>query len=66
MHCIGLAEKDNKKYYILKNSSGNGGVMPGYILMSENYFKLKTISMFVNKNSLPKSVLLKQGKLYRN
>ncbi len=60
MHCVGLAEKNNTKFYLLKNSSGNGGVMPSYILMSENYFKLKTISIFVNKYSLPKFIYLKK------
>lgn len=58
MHIIGLARtKDGKKFYIVKNSYGtNDGPYNGYIYMSEAYLKLQTVSIMINKNSLPKEI----------
>lgn len=56
MHIIGLAaDKQGHQYYIIKNSEGNNA-LGGYIYMSKNYLLLKTISVLVNKDALPKDI----------
>lgn len=57
MHITGIA-KDQKgnRYYITKNSWGNKAGIDGYVYMSENYIKLKTVSIYVNKKVIPVSV----------
>jgi bleomycin hydrolase len=54
MHITGIA-KDQKgnKYYITKNSWGKSAGIDGYVYMSENYVKLKTVSIFINKKTIP-------------
>ena len=61
MHIIGIAENSKgKRFYIIKNSSDakNCG---GYLYMSKEYFLLKTISVMVNKNAIPKEIKDKSG-----
>ena len=57
MHITGIA-KDQKgnRYYITKNSWGNKAGINGCVYMSENYIKLKTVSIYVNKKVIPVSV----------
>lgn len=60
MHITGLA-KDAKgnTYYIVKNSWGTKiglDEFKGYVFVSEAYFKLKTISMVVHKDGVPKNI----------
>jgi bleomycin hydrolase len=45
-----------KKWYHLKNSWGSWANNNGYLCMSENYFKLKTVVLKVNKAALPQSL----------
>lgn len=56
MHIVGLVKDQNDTvYYKVKNSwgdSGNGIGNNGYIYMSKPYFRLKTISVLINKNAL--------------
>jgi bleomycin hydrolase len=62
MHIIGLAENDKgKPFYILKNSADNNDC-GGYLYMSKEYLLLKTISVMVHKNAIPKAILKKVGK----
>ena len=57
MHIIGLVkDKAGKKFYKVKDSEGNVGPYSGYIYMSEAYLKMKTVSIMLNKNSLPKEI----------
>jgi bleomycin hydrolase len=58
MHITGIAKtKEGKKFYIVKNSFGiNDGPYNGYIFMSEAYLKLHTVSIMLNRNSLPKEI----------
>jgi bleomycin hydrolase len=62
MHITGIA-KDEKgaKYYITKNSWGDARGLNGYWYMSENYIKMKTVAVLINKNALPKKVKTKLG-----
>ncbi|MGJ5641080.1 C1 family peptidase [Formosa sp. S-31] len=60
MHIVGLV-KDQKgnTYFKVKNSWGGNSdrvANDGYIYMSEAYFKLKTISIMVHKNAIPRSI----------
>ncbi len=57
MHIIGIAENDKgNRYYILKNSNAlfNCG---GYLYMSKEFLLLKTISVMVHKDVLPKDIM---------
>ncbi|MDN3677658.1 C1 family peptidase [Flavobacterium paronense] len=62
MHIIGMAENEKgNRFYILKNSSDNSDC-GGYLYMSKEYLQLKTISVMVNKNAIPKEITKKVGK----
>lgn len=55
-HCmalVGLAhDKQGKRYIIAKNSWGAIGRYHGYIFMSEQYIKMKTIAVMVKKETV--------------
>ncbi|MDI5950356.1 C1 family peptidase [Flavobacterium sp. LB2P84] len=62
MHIIGIAENEKgNRFYIVKNS-GDAKDCGGYLYMSKEYLLLKTISVMVNKNSIPKSIMKKVKK----
>ncbi len=55
-------DENNKKWYYLKNSWGTFfSKYNGYLFMEENYFRLKTVILFVNKKGLPQSLKDKLG-----
>ena len=62
MHITGIVKDQNDKtYYIVKNSWGNKGLgNDGYVYVSEAYFLLKTISVSLHKDGIPKKTLKKQ------
>ena len=63
MHIIGLSkDKAGKKFYKIKESEGVVGPYSGYIYMSESYLKMKTVSIMLNKNSLPKETKKRMDK----
>lgn len=56
MHIIGMAHDQNgTKYYIVKNSWGNGG-RDGYFYASEAFVRLKTTDIMIHKDALPKEI----------
>ena len=59
MHIIGIAaDKEGKRFYILKNSSPMSDC-GGYVYMSKEYLLLKTISVMVHKDAIPNGILKK-------
>jgi bleomycin hydrolase len=62
MHITGISEdQEGVKYYITKNSWGKSRNSDGYLNMSLNYLKAKTISILVNKNAIPGKIRNKLG-----
>jgi len=57
MHIVGQYKDQNgTKYFLVKNSWGTGNYPEGYLYVSESYFKLKTISLYLHKDALPASL----------
>ncbi len=63
MHITGLVEDNyGKLYFLVKNSWGNNiglDSYKGYVLVSENYFKLNTISIMLHQDAIPKKIFKK-------
>jgi len=55
MHIVGSAnDKYGTKWYYVKNSWGNNtNKLGGYMFMREDYFKIRTVAIIVNKNAIP-------------
>jgi len=60
MHITGILKDQNgTTYYKVKNSWGKDSsrvANDGYVYMSEAYFKLKTISVMIHKDAMPKAL----------
>ena len=57
MVIVGYAtDQEGNRYYKVKNSWDTNQLYDGFLYVSEPYFLEKTLSVLVNKNSLPKSV----------
>lgn len=63
MHITGMTKDQNgARYYITKNSWGTDrNAFGGYLNMSENYVRAKTIYIMVNKNAIPPEIKTKLG-----
>ncbi len=53
MHIIGMY-KDQKgtRFFLVKNSWGTGNYPKGYLYVSENYLKFKTINIYLHKDGI--------------
>ena len=57
MHITGLYKDQNgTNYFFVKNSWGKKNYPEGYLYVSENYFKYKTINIFLHKDALPEKL----------
>lgn len=62
MHITGLYKDQNgTRYFLVKNSWGTGNYPAGYLYVSENYFNLKTINIYLHKDGIPKEIRSKLG-----
>lgn len=62
MHAVGLYKDQNGKQWILiKNSWGTYNDCDGYMFISEQYFKYKTINIYLHKDGIPKDLKKKMG-----
>jgi aminopeptidase C len=61
MHLTGIVKDQNgTKYYVTKNSWGTDrNPFGGYLNMSENYVRAKTIAIMVHKNAMPAAIKTK-------
>jgi bleomycin hydrolase len=62
MHITGIFKEANgTPFYLVKNSWGTGNHPQGYLFVSQNYFKYKTINIYLHKDALPKDLRKKLG-----
>ena len=53
MHIVGLyKDQNNTRYLLVKNSWGTSNYPKGFLYVSENYFKYKTINVYVHKDGI--------------
>lgn len=57
MHIIGLyTDQNGAHYFLVKNSWGTTNYPEGFIFVSESYFKMKTIYVYMHQDALRKSL----------
>lgn len=57
MHLVGSTyDRKGEKFYILKNTWGSNRGIDGSYYLSENYFRLRTISVTVHKDGIPSQI----------
>ena len=62
MHITGLFKDDKgTSFFLVKNSWGTGNYPQGYLFVSENYFKYKTINVYLHKDAISKDIRKKLG-----
>lgn len=62
MHLVGLAtDQFGNKYYMEKNSWGDGGKFKGFSYMSAPFMRLRTVSIMVHKDGIPSHIAKKIG-----
>ena len=63
MHIVGLAKDQNgREYYIVKNSWGTNNDNQGYLYVSKNYVRYKTMAIMLNLKGTPKDLVKKYKK----
>ncbi len=62
MHIVGMYKDQNgTNYFLVKNSWGTTNHPDGFLYVSESYFKMKTIYVYMHKGSLKKGLTKKLG-----
>jgi bleomycin hydrolase len=60
MHIVGMYKDQNgTRYFLVKNSWGTDNLPEGYLYVSEHYFRLKTINVYLHKEGLSKEMRAK-------
>ena len=61
MHIIGMySDQNGSNYFLVKNSWGTKNYPEGFVFVSESYFKMKTIYVYMHQDALSKDL---KGKL---
>lgn len=61
MHIVGRTKDKNVVWYYVKNSWGNSNTLGGFMWMREDYFKMRTLAIIVNKAAIPAEIRKKMG-----
>ena len=62
MHIVGLyKDKKGRNFFLVKNSWGTSNYPKGYLYVSESYFKLKTINIYLHKDAIQDMLASKLG-----
>jgi bleomycin hydrolase len=62
MHIVGRTKDMGAKWYYIKNSWGKySNPLGGFLWMREDYFKMRTLAIIVNKKAIPAGILHKLG-----
>ncbi len=62
MHIVGLVkDQTGKEYYIVKNSWGESNDYKGYMYVTKEFVRYKTISILLHKNAIQKDIKSKLG-----
>jgi bleomycin hydrolase len=63
IHIVGrTTDKNGEKWYYVKNSWGDySNSLKGFLFMRDDYFKMRTLAIIVNKNSIPADIRKKMG-----
>lgn len=61
MHIVDRTRKPGEVWYYIKNSWGDTNSLGGYLWMREDYFKMRTLAIIVNKNAIPLAIRQKMG-----
>jgi bleomycin hydrolase len=57
MHIIGLVkDQTGKEWYKVKNSWGESNDHKGYLYVSKNYVRYKSIAILMHKDGVPKDI----------
>lgn len=57
MHIVGIYKEANgTRFLLVKNSWGTTNYPKGYLYVSENYFNLKTINIYLHKDAIQKDI----------
>lgn len=63
MHIVGaVKDKKGNFWYYIKNSWGNNSnSFGGFLYMRDDYFKMRTVAIIVNKKTIPTSIIKRMG-----
>jgi bleomycin hydrolase len=62
MHIVGRTRKLGDTWYYIKNSWGDDtNTLGGFLYMREDYFKMRTLAIIVNKKAIPEDIRKKMG-----
>ncbi len=62
MHIVGISkDQTGKEWYLVKNSWGENNDHGGYLYVSKNFVRYKTLSLLLHKDGVPESLRKKLG-----